>query len=211
MMRYMKSENRSGEQPAFWYATYFAKGFRHITQAELNLDFRDEFLVSEGETWKPPSHRIIGKGRWPDWMAFEVPVISERSLECLGDLLASCVDVVPWFREGSHAYFLLRIKARIPRSEWSCEKISMSGDIIAAADVISVRSNNLPHMFYLDGYLGKDFVSDVLAQRSYAANLGGALFVDPCVPEMHLAFIPPKVSAAGSAFIRREEDIEENI
>jgi hypothetical protein len=80
--------------------------------------------------------------------------------------------------------------------------MSKYGKLIAAADNISVEAKVLPHMFHLEGYTSKVFVSDELAQRSYDAKLG-VMFVDPSIPELHLPFIEWPEVTAGSGFIRR--------
>jgi hypothetical protein len=62
-------------------------------------------------------------------------------------------------------------------------------------------------MFRLEGHTRRLFVSDALARRSFEARLRGALFVDPSISGMNLAFIAEPTSAAGTGFIRREDDI----
>jgi hypothetical protein len=99
------------------------------------------------------------------------------------------------------------VTTRIPKKNWSCEQSSIYHGVYASADGITVRDTQIPHLFRLEGYDGKIFVSDIVARRSVEAGLKGAVFVDPSIPATHLGFIPFRFGRKGTGFVRREDDL----
>lgn len=206
----MVSRKSARTGTSFWYLGAYGKGFREIGTADEIPTFSESLRAVDGrkEVSAPlPLHRVAGKGKWPDWSLFDAPVVSDRTLETLGHLLAPCSFAVPWFKEESRGYSVLKVTAQIPRERWKAKTVSQYGKTIASVDTVSISSGELPHMFYLSGYTGRIFVSDALAQASFAARLGGIIFVDPRIPAMHLAFIPYRAEPFGSAFIHYDQDI----
>ncbi len=195
--------------PTFWLLSYTGKEFRSIEEPELHV--RDVVEELKGSVvnpdWSPPKFRVIGRGPWPDWMHYPIPFISDRTLECLEDLIKPCCQILPAFQTAGHRYSLLNVTARVPRDRWSCEESSVYGEVIANAEGISVAQDPRLDMFRLEGLSGRTFVSDALAKRSFQARLSGALFIDPSIRSMHLPFIQTAPNSSGTAFIRRGDDI----
>jgi len=193
----------------FWYVTYCGERSRKVLEPQLGKrDLYEELSGSPiGKNWLPPKYQIVGKGLWPDWMAYLVPLLSDRALTCLQDLIAPHCELLPWIKEPRHAYTLINITTRIPVQNWSCQKSSKYGDVYAAADVITLHGVAIPDLFCLKGYDGKFFVSDAVASRSVEKQLKGAVFVDPSIPESHLPFIPFNFGKRGTGFILRENDL----
>ena len=193
----------------FWYVTYCGERSRRVLEpGHAERDLSEELSgLPIGKNWVPPEYQIIGKGLWPDWMAYLVPLLSDMALTCLQDLIAPHCEFLPWIKEPGHAYTLLNITTQVPAQNWSCQKSSKYGNVYAAADVISLHDVAVPDLFRLGGYNGKIFVSDAVASKSVEKQLTGAVFVDPSVPEMHLPFIPFKFGRRGTGFILREDDL----
>jgi hypothetical protein len=196
-------------EPTFWGLSYIGQGFRGIE--EPDLAHRDIIAELAGErvggNWMPPKYKIIGQGKWPDWMCFPIPLISSRALDCLRDLIEPCCEVLRWFGLPDRSYYLLNVLCVVPRDLWSCEGSTVQGDVITSFERVIIQQTPIPDMFRLEGHTRRLFVSDALARRSFEARLRGALFVDPSISGMNLAFIAEPTSAAGTGFIRREDDI----
>ena len=194
----------------FWYVTYCGERSRKVLEATgTKRDLRAELSGSRfRKNWVPPEYRIVGKGQWPDWMAFVVPLLSSRALACLRDLITPHCELLPWIRESGHAYSLVNITTLVPSANWSCQRFSKYGDAYASADVISLHDIDVPDLFRLEGYDGKFFVSNAVASRSVEKQLKGAAFVDPSIPEMHLPFIPFRFGKKGTGFILHEDDLD---
>jgi len=195
----------------FWYISIPTGRFRRLLQAErAKRDLRQELLTGESVAahWIPPAYEIAGKGAWPDWMAFWVPLLSERAISALRELLAPHCEFLSWINEPQHHYSLLNITSRIAKDEWSCEESSVYGDEYAAADVISLRDGQIPHVFTLEGYRGKVFVSDAVARGSVEHRLTGVMFVDPSIPALHVPFINSRLRIRQTGFVRREDALE---
>lgn len=200
--------NNRSTLDGFWYLSIYGERYRHVSQLdpERNLLLELSSGRAVGAGWKPPAYEIIGRGTWPDWMAFWVPLLSERAVSALREMIAPHCELLPWIREAGREYTLLNVQTQIPKDHWSCETSSMHGGEYAAADVISIHGVAIPHLFVLEGYRGKVFVSDTLAQKSIEQGLRGTAFVHPRVPGMHLPFIRSDFGRIGTGFIRLEDD-----
>ena len=144
-------------------------------------------------------------------MIYWVPLLSEKAMLVLGKMLAPHCEFLPWIEEPGHKYTLINVTTRIPRENWSCERSFIIGDTYVSADVISLHNVPIPDLFRLDGYDGKIFVSDAIAQLSVDRGLKGAMFVDPSIPEIHLSFIPKRFGRKGTGFIRCEDDFDDGL
>jgi len=189
----------------FWYISHFGSRYAQVHQsqsAERNL--RAELLRGPVQAeWTAPPYEIVENKAWPDWMAFFVPLLSDRAVTTLRDLIDPYCQLLPWIREPGHSYTLVNITEEIPRQSWECESSSVYGDVIANADVIRIRVATIPHVFVLEGYTGKVFVSDELARRSVDSSLRGVAFVDPEIPGMEATFLPYRFGRRGTGFITR--------
>ncbi len=201
---------RKHASSGFWYVTHYGERFRKVLQPDHDVrDIFEEFSGAPvGRSWVPPQYEIVGKGPWPDWLAYYVPLLSERAVLCLRELIAPHCEILPWIKEPGHTYSLINTITQVPAANWSCRKSSRYGDVYAAADVISLHDIDVPDLFRLEGYDGKLFVSDAVASKSVEQQLKGALFVDPSIPEMHLSFIPVKFGKRGTGFVRREDSLD---
>lgn len=193
---------------SYWYLSFRGDRYREVSQLDVGArDLRRELSDRvAGTDWIPPAYEIRGKGTWPDWMAFWVPLLSKDAVSCLRELVAPHCELLPWIREPGHEYALLNVTTTVPRGNWSCEKSSVYGNAYAAADVISVHGIEIPNLFVLEGYRGKTFVSDLVARTSVDCGLRGIAFVHPRIPEMHLPFIHRSLGRKGTGFIRLEDD-----
>jgi hypothetical protein len=197
-------------RPDFWYLTFYGEQYRKVFEPmRAQRSLRDELLlgVPVARNWTPPKYELSERGSWPDWMAFWVPLLSDKAVSALHDLIAPHCQFLPWIKEEAHAYTLLNITTEIPRQNWSCQKSSICGDTYIAADVIELHGVAVPDLFRLEGYRGKFFVSDALARRSFELSFKGAAFIDPAIPAMNLAFIPMRFGRKGTGFIRRKDDL----
>jgi hypothetical protein len=200
--------SETSTSPGFWYVTYVGERSRRVLSREMiDLDLEGGLDAPLKKPWVPPPYKIVGSGRWPDWMAFIVPLLSERALDVLGDMLRPHCQFLPWINEPEHRYTLINVTTRIPRANWTCEKFSAHGDRYASADVISIHNTPIPDLFRLEGYDGKTFVSDAVAHRSVEHQLKGALFVDPSVPALHTPFIPLRLGSKSTGFVRKADDL----
>ncbi len=195
--------------PPFWLLSYTGSGFRGLEEPELHS--RDVVAELDGHIvsveWVPPKFKITGSGKWPDWMHYPIPFISNRALELLDDLIKPHCQILPVFLAAGHQYNLLNVLAQVPSGSWSCEESSRYGNVIANAEGISIRELPPPGIFRLEGLAGRLFVSDILAKRSHGAQMSGALFIDPSVRSMHLPFIEGPLDSCTTGFIRRRDDI----
>jgi hypothetical protein len=198
-----------GNEPSFWYVAYCGERHRKVFQPEREgRDLRDELRgVPFGSAWKPPKYTLSKTGPWPDWMAFWEPLLSAKAMDTLGELLAPHCEFLPWIQEKGHPYTLLNITSRIQKQNWHCKQSSVYNGAYVAADVITVQQKSIPHVFTLEGYSGKTFVSNAVAQKSVECGLRGALFVDPSIPEINLTFIRKPLGKNITAFVRREDDL----
>jgi hypothetical protein len=195
--------------PKFWLLSYTGDGLLGLEEPEL----RSRDVVAELEehsvvrTWVPPKFKVVGDGMWPDWMHYPVPFLSDQALELLKDLIEPHCQLLPVFLGAGHRYNLLNVLTQVSSGSWSCEESSRYGDVIASAEGITISVSPPPDIFRLEGLVGRYFVSDVLAKRSYDAQLTGALFIDPSVRSMNLPFIERPAGASKTAFVRRPIDI----
>jgi hypothetical protein len=193
----------------FWYLSIFGERYRRASVSDgSQRDLRAE--LSSGKpiaaVWNPPPYEISGNGPWPDWMAFWVPLLSQKAVSCLQELIAPCCELLPWISEARHEYCLVNITTTVSRAHWSSETSSCYGGTYASADVITVHGIEIPELFMLEGYSGKVFVSDAVARRSVDNGLKGVAFVHPRIPEMHLPFVGRKFGRKGTGFIYLEDD-----
>jgi hypothetical protein len=196
------------DRPAFWYLNAFGTHFCQALQTDIaRRNLFDELLTGPiGAAWIPPPYSILRRRVWPDWMPCLVPLLSDRALGLLREYVTPCSELLPWIDEPDHRYTLINVTTKIPRHQWSCDKSSVHGDVIANADGIHITSSSIPHVFTLEGYRGKMFVSDELAQRSVTNGLTGVAFIDPLIPGMRLSFIPHRFGKTGTGFIRSGAD-----
>jgi hypothetical protein len=195
--------------PDFWYAIPFGERYRRVIEpTRLQRDLREELSRRAiGQNWYPPSYEIAGKGTWPDWMAYWMPLLSDKALSVLKELLEPHCEFLPWIKDVGHSYTLLNVTRKIPKANWSCDSSSVYSGAYAAADGFSILGVAIPHIFFLEGYQGKLFVSDALARASVEHALKGVAFVDPSIPEMHLPFIPFRFGRKGTGFVTREDNL----
>ena len=185
----------------FWYLSEYGKPHTYVVQVgERNL--LKEFLHGPLKTpWDPPPYKIAEKRIWPDWMSFSPPLISKRSAEILGPHFGDSCELLPWIREPKHEYFLVNIRAQIPRHLWSSEVLDRRGETISKADNIRISADHLPPIFMLEGYRGKVFVSDDIAHLSVQNRLTGKCFVDPSIASMDALFIKKKFGKRRTGFV----------
>ena len=119
----------------------------------------------------------------------------------LAPLVSDCCELVPWIDASGRKYSLVNVVSTIPKREWSAETCTIYGGVYASANVIAVAAKQLPNMFRLEGFNGKTFVSDVLAQRSVANKLKGTAFVHPRLGEFEAIFRQARFGRAGTGFI----------
>jgi hypothetical protein len=198
--------SRDREPSRAWYVVHHGRGFREVV-SEGTLELWREFENRRaGTPWRLPPYRIRGRGAWPDWMGFITPLVSDRALSLIGELIADDCEVVPWISGRKHSYSLLNVTSRIPRDQWRCEASSVHGEAIVSADRISLPTGSVPNMFRLEGYDGKLFVSERIMRRSISEGLTGALFVDPLVPEMAMPFVSVRFEAFPTGCVRMGAD-----
>jgi hypothetical protein len=189
----------------FWWLQIHGERYRRAeestsdTLAEWWKDLRTGLRVPDG--WIPPHYRIVGDGSWPDWMASWVPLWSERAVDALGALVSNTCQIVRWVDEPGHNYWLVNVLTLIPRTQWTCEKSSVYSGTYASADGIRVLAESIPHIFRLEGYEGKTFVSDELAKLSVASKLKGAAFVHPLIHWAESVFMPRRFGRDGTGFV----------
>jgi hypothetical protein len=182
---------RDSSPSQFWYTIPVEENYRQVVELRPRVRDVQEELQNRvrAAPWISPSYEIIGRGAWPDWMAYWSPLLSHKALSNLEHFLSSNCEFLPWIQETRHNYTLLNVTTQIPKENWRCKESSIYGDVYAAADGITIHGIEIPDMFRLAGYKGKTFVSDRLAQCSVDLGLTGVLFVDPEIPELSLPFI----------------------
>src|SRR5258707_13672397 len=126
--------SRISVSPDFWYAIPFGERYRQVREPErLQRDIKEELIGRQiGRNWIPTKYEIVGKGTWPDWMAYWVPLLSAKALSALKELLEPHCEFLPWIKDVEHSYTLLNVTSKIPKGNWSCEKSSVYGDVYAA-------------------------------------------------------------------------------
>jgi hypothetical protein len=193
-------------EPRFWYEQIHGERYKRAEPSGLNTNAEWwsvlKAAASVPDGWIPPSYKIVGSGSWPDWMASWAPLWSERAVEVLGSLVTDACQLVPWVNEPGHKYWLVNVLALVPKSHWTCEESSVYGGSYASADGIRVRAPSIPHMFRLEGYSGKTFVSDALAKLSVASKLKGVEFVHPLIHWAESVFMPRSFRRRGTGFLR---------
>jgi len=193
----------------FWYMADCDASFRSVVQIDRDTrDLRRELagrpIASE---WRPPGYRIVGFGKWPDWMGFWMPLLSESGITAISHLLGTHCELLPWISEPRHKYSIVNVLTRIPRTCWTCEESSSYDGQLASADIISLRGVQIPPVFTLDGYHGRVFVSDSVARQSVEIGLTGVEFVDPRVRALHVPFIQKRIGSRPTGFIRVCDDL----
>jgi len=191
----------------FWYGQTYGETYKRAEETSLS-DWYDVLKrhAPVPDDWRPPQYKIRGSGAWPDWMCCWVPLWSERALQILGPLVEASCQFVPWIEEPGHRYWLVNVLTVVPKANWSCEESSVYGGVYASADGIRIIGTAVPPMFRLEGYTGKEFVSDDLARTSVASKLRGALFVHPLIHWAETVFRNPRLGRAGTGFLRPNSD-----
>jgi hypothetical protein len=151
--------------------------------------------------WAPPQYRLVGGSTWPDWMASWVPLWSERAVETLQPLVRDTCQFIRWVSESGQAYSLVNVLAIIPRAQWRCADSTEYGGKFASANIITLDTKIVPHIFRLEDYSGKTFVSDHLAKLSVASGLKGAAFIHPIIHETDSLFPPRRFGRIGTGFV----------
>lgn len=202
----MTSGNHSA---GFWYISDCDAPFRGVVQVErYKRNLKDELTGQRiGPRWVPPPYEIVGSGKWPDWMGFWMPLLSDAGVAAIGHLLQPHCEFLPWINEPRHRYSIVNVLTQIPRKHWSCEDSSSYGGKLASADIISIRGVEVPPIFTLEQYHGRVFVSDNVAQRSLELDLTGVVFVDPRVKALHVPYIQKRMKIKRNGFIRVEDDL----
>lgn len=194
------------DDPSFWYEQIYGERYKRAEDATVPVT-EDWWTGLKAASplppdWRPPSYRIAGSGSWPDWMAFWVPLWSERAVDTLGPLVADTCQLIPWVDEPRRKYWLVNVLALVPEAQWTCEQSSAYGTTYASADGIRIFASSIPHMFRLEGYGGKTFVSDELAKLSVASRLRGVAFVHPLIHWAQSVFMPYRFGRDGTGFVR---------
>jgi hypothetical protein len=200
------------DNPGFWYVEYRDDRSKSVLQPDReSRNLRNELDgTAVGETWSPPRYEIMGSGSWPDWMSFWVPLLSTKALDILTEFLEPHSQLLPWIDEPGHKYTLVNITTRIAREHWSCKTSSVYGTVYVAADGIQLHDTEIPHIFRLQGYDGKIFVSDTLARTSVEHGLKDAVFVDPSIDVLDLPHIRVRFGRKGTGFIRRQNGLPDS-
>jgi hypothetical protein len=151
----------------------------------------------------------VGGGAWPDWMASWVPLWSERAVRTLHPLVLDTCQLVPWVSEAGVAYSLVNVLAVIPTGQWHCQDSTQYHGTYASANVIRIDAISLPHIFRLEGYGGKTFVSDQFARLSVESGLRGAAFVHPLIHETTSLFLPRRFGRKGTGFVTMATELSD--
>lgn len=193
----------------FWYVADCDAPFRGVVQVDRDTrDLRKELAGQPiAREWRPPPYKIVGSGKWPDWMGFWMPLLSVAGVSAIGDMLEGHCEFLQWINERQHDYSIINVLTKIPRQYWTCQESSSHHGQLASADIISLRGVGIPPIFTLDGYPSRVFVSSPLAQRSVEAGLTGVVFVDPRVRSLHVPFIQKRMKIRPTGFIHVEDDL----
>jgi len=194
--------------PGFWYICPCDAPFRQVVQVEGDARDLCNELVGQpiGHAWRPPHYKILGSRTWPAWMNFHTPLLSDAGVSAIGHLLESHCEFLPWIDEPRHRYCLINVLAHVPRENWSCERSSSYGGVLASADIVSLRDVDISPIFTLEGFHRRVFVSDNVARLSVEMGLSGAVFVDPRIVAMHVSFIQARMKIKRTGFIRLDDD-----
>ena len=187
--------------PHFWYLSEYGQRHTYVVQVgDRNL--LTEFFHGPLKTpWEPPPYKIDEKRIWPDWMSFSPPLISKRAVEVLSPHFGDSCELLPWIKEPQHEYWLVNIRAQIPRCSWNSEVLDRHGETISNADNFRISIDHVPPIFMLEGYRGKVFVSDDIAHLSVTNKLAGMCFVDPSIAAMDALFIKKKFGKRRTGFV----------
>lgn len=194
--------------PGFWYICPCDAPFRQVVQVEGDTRDLCNELVGQpiGHAWRPPRYKIRGSRTWPAWMNFPRPLLSDSGVSAIGHLLEPHCEFLPWIDEPRHRYCLINVLTHVPRENWSCERSSAYGGVLASADIVSLHGVEIPPIFTLEGFHRRVFVSDSVARRSVEMGLSGAVFVDPRIVAMHVSFIQARMKIKRTGFIRLDDD-----
>jgi hypothetical protein len=187
----------------FWYEQICGEDYTRAEEVGATTGWWEalQMGVRLPADWAPPKYRLIGGATWPDWMASWVPLWSERAVETLQPLVEDSCQFIRWVSESGRAYSLVNVLAVIPRAEWHCEDSTEYSGKFASANIITLDTKSVPHIFRLEDYSGKTFVSDHLAKLSVASGLKGAAFIHPLIHETDSLFQPPRFGPRGTGFV----------
>lgn len=190
---------------SFWYLAFKGTGFKKVfdTERDNQRNYPNELVGRPvpGDWTAPCLKAKLGR-KWPDWIGFSVPLISQRAADVLWYEIHRDVQLLPSLEEEGRRYYLMNVVTEIPRNEWSAKDTSLVNQTCVAADVISLHTAEIPSVFGLEGYKGKLFVSDNVAKRSVLARLSGVVFVSPEIAELSLPFLNPPLEHVTSGFVR---------
>jgi hypothetical protein len=187
----------------FWYQQSYGEAYKRPEEIGAAPGWWE--ILKAGvripDDWTPPKYRLVGGRTWPDWMTSWAPLWSERAIRIFEPLVRDTCQYIPWVSEARTTYCLVNVIPTIPRAQWHCEDSSSYGGDYASANVIWVYSETLPHIFRLEKYGGKTFVSDELARLSVASGLKGAAFVHPLIHETASFFVERRFGRKGTGFV----------
>jgi hypothetical protein len=196
----------------FWYQQSHGETYKRAEEIGAALGWWD--ILNAGvrtpDDWRPPKYRLVGGNIWPDWMSSWAPLWSERAVRIFEPLVRDTCQYIPWVSEAGGTYSLVNVIPTIPRAEWHCEDSSSYGDDYASANGIWITSKTLPHIFRLEKYSGKTFVSDELARLSVESGLKGAAFVHPLIHETASFFIERRFGRKGTGFVTSGSSITDS-
>jgi len=195
----------------FWYQQSYGETYKRAEEIGAVPNWWEVLKagVRVPDDWKPPKYRLVGGDTWPDWMTSWAPLWSERAVRVLEPLVRDTCQFIPWVSGAGTTYSFVNVIPRIARDQWHCEDSSNYGGDYASANVIWVNCETLPHIFRLEKYSGKTFVSDELARLSVASDLKGAAFVHPQIHETASWFIERRFGRKGTGFVTSAASISD--
>jgi hypothetical protein len=163
--------------------SYVDERFRSITELEVP----DRDVVAElngkpaGQGWREIRVSSRGTGRWPDWIAHPVPLLSKQAIGVLQPALAGACEILPAFGFDDRTYYFLNVLEFLPQAAWSPKFAPTDKNGETAEVGVEIKAPAVPPIFRLEGWLATTFVSDKVAKLSVDARLSGALFVHPVI------------------------------
>ena len=160
-----------------------------VLRTELDY-FQDHFDGRPmGDAWTPPAIRVDGKRKkvrdFVSWMT-AAPVLSQKAVDCLRDLLQPHCEIMPLMVIRRKQFFAINVltstdcvdtvKSNILYADDDPGKVLSVKEVVFRDDV----KLNVP-IFKWTGYTGQVYVTRPFVDRVIAYDLRGAAFLDPSV------------------------------